>query len=231
MFTKTSSWTRLKSIQSSLVLFSACFDLLLYVYTIWKSADQLLFLYDQRRRLSLNEGEYLWKIPYSSKIDPRDFRTEILLIPLRIARYFWFCAGVNSKTLLNSGGLKNLPTSESRYTLNSTPPRQKTSWNTLFIQFFKTFSLVQYAPFYLQNERTGVPVLFVYCSCDYDPYFDRSRCEVLPEVQGLQVHSISGSWWDWWHLVRKLEVNLKAVNITCSAWKIIAILLWYKNEY
>lgn len=148
MFT-TSSWTRLKSIQSSLVLFSACFDLLLYVYTIWKSADQLLFLYDQRRRLSLNEGEYLWKIPYSSKIDPRDFRTEILLIPLRIARYFWFCAGVNSKTLLNSGGLKNLPTSESRYTLNSTSPRQKTSWNTLFIQFLKKLFYLSNTPLFI----------------------------------------------------------------------------------
>lgn len=90
--------------------------------------------------------------------------------------------------------------------------------------FFKTFSPVQYAPFYLQNERTGVPVLFVYCSCDYDPYFDRNRCEVLPEVQGLQVHSISGSWWDWWHLVRKLEVNLKAVNITLVPEK---LLLYY----
>lgn len=167
-----------------------------------------------------NEEGYLWTRKsifekyYSSKTDPRDFRAEILLIPLRIARYFWFCAGVNSKTLLNSGGFQNLPTSESRYTLNSTPPRQKTSWNTLFIHFLKTFLPVQYAPFYLQNERTGVPVLFVFCSCNYDPYFDRNRCEVLPEVQGLQVHSISGSWWDWWHLVRKLEVNLKAVNIT-----------------
>lgn len=147
MFTKTSSWTRLKSIQSSLVLFSACFELLLYVYTNWKSAVQLLFLYDQRRRLSLNEGEYLWKIPYSSKIDPRDFRTEILLIPLRIARYFWFCAGVNSKTFLSSGGLKNLLTSESRYTLNSTPPRQKTSWNTLFIQFFLNLFTCSIRPF------------------------------------------------------------------------------------
>lgn len=177
-----------------------------------------------------NEEGYLWtresifeKYPIALKL-PTWFSDRNPTDSLRIARYFWFCAGVNSKTLLNSGGLKNLPTSESRYTLNSTPPRQKTSWNTLFIQFFKTFSPVQYAPFYLQNERTGVPVLFVYCSCDYDPYFDRNRCEVLPEVQGFQVHSISGSWWDWWHLVRKLEVNLKAVNITLVPEK---LLLYY----
>lgn len=67
MFTKTSSWTRLKSIQSSLVLFSACFELLLYVYTNWKSAVQLLFLYDQRRRLWTRESIFE-KYPIALKL-------------------------------------------------------------------------------------------------------------------------------------------------------------------
>lgn len=47
----------------------------------------------------------------SSKIDPRDFRREIIPFPLRFAKYLSFCADVNSKTLLVSEGLKNLVTS------------------------------------------------------------------------------------------------------------------------
>lgn len=156
----------------------------------------------------------------SSKIDPRDFRREIIPFPLRFAKYLSFCADVNSKTLLVSEGLKNLVTSikEQIYTLNFKLPRQKTSGKSLFIQGFYLFFTSSDAPFYLQNDRrTEVSVVFVYRSCDHEPDFDRNCCKNLPEVQGLKVHRISGCWWDWWHLVRKFEVNLSK-----CAWQIIA---------
>lgn len=80
----------------------------------------------------------------SSKIDPRDFRREIIPFPLRFAKYLSFCADVNSKTLLVSEGLKNLVTSiKGRYTLNFKLPRQKTSGKSLFIQGFYLFLPVQ----------------------------------------------------------------------------------------
>lgn len=155
----------------------------------------------------------------SSKIDPRDFRREIIPFPLRFAKYLSFCADVNSKTLLVSEGLKNLVTSIKEqiyfeFQASKAENERKVVIHPGIYLFFTSSD----APFYLQNDRrTEVSVIFVYRSCDHELYFDRNCCKNLPEVQGLKVHRISGCWWDWWHLVRKFEVNLSK-----CAWQIIA---------
>lgn len=155
----------------------------------------------------------------SSKIDPRDFRREIIPFPLRFAKYLSFCADVNSKTLLVSEGLKNLVTSIKEqiyfeFQASKAENERKVVIHPGFLPFFTSSD----APFYLQNDRrTEVSVIFVYRSYDHELYFDRNCCKNLPEVQGLKVHRISGCWWDWWHLVRKFEVNLGK-----CAWQIIA---------